>query len=335
MKIYVVIDPLITDSDSWESNLPSMLHGYADANNLNDVTIEEISDLNLIKSLFQSRKIEDTDKFVFPNAWTSMTIYIKHWAENYNVHPEMIGLWSRGCYINLDEEYRPLGDRNWRKVHERSSFRCLDKSFFISEYHKEQFRIYVSKFVFPERLHIIPFPMDYLDLEMSNYKESFYKQDLVIFPWSKYSEFQEKIVYDFIRVFTNMKVLFAQEHAPMERFQLLNQIARSKVAFLPYGSPNIGKEIYECILLGAIPLVPDLEGFHDIVPAEFRYPPEWTQNIFNYSKYAPDLLEKIKTLVHDYDSYKPLLDATHEKLYKKYYDSEHIVKEIFGNDKRN
>lgn len=335
MKIYVIIDKLITDDDSWETNLTSLLRGYIDANNLQEIDVTEISDLKLIKTLFQTRQIDDKDLFLFPNSWTSMTVYIKHWAENYNVHPRMIGLWSRGCYINLDEEYRPLGDRNWRKVHERSSFRCLDKSFFISEYHKEQFRIYVSKHVFPERLHVIPFPMDYLNLEMISYRESFFKQDLVIFPWSKYSELNEKIVYDFIRVFSNMKVLFAQEHAPMERFQLLNQIARSKVAFLPYNSPNIGKEIYECILLGAIPLVTDLDGLRDMVPEEFRYPPEWTQSIFNYSKYAPELVAKIESLVKNYDDYKPLLESTGEKLFEKFYDSEHIIKEIFDNINKN
>lgn len=331
-KIFVIIDPLITDENSWESHLTSILHGYIESSNQESkYLVQEITDLSLVKQYFQTGYINTNDKFVFPNAWTSMTTYVKHWSENYQIPVNMIGFWSRGCYINQDSEYRPLNNRNWRKVYERASFRCLDKSFFISKFHKEQFRIYVSKFVFPERLNVMPFPLEYLTLEMALYKDSYYKQNMIIFPWNKYSEFQEQIVYDFIRVFKDVKVIFAQERVPLTREQLLNQISKAKIAFLPYDSPNIGKEIYEYLLLGTIPLVPDIEGFKDLLPAEFRYPQEWTSNIFNYSKFAPDLIFKIKYLIENYDSYIPLIKEYQVNLFENFYDSEPIIKEIFGN----
>jgi hypothetical protein len=335
-KIFVVIDPLITDENSWESHLSSMLHGYVEASEQeDDYQIQQVTDLSLIKTYFQTGYITSEDKFVFPNAWSTMTIYVKHWSENYDIPVEMIGFWTRGCYINQDPEYRPMNDRNWRKVHERASFRCLDKSFFISEFHKEQFRIYVSKFVFPERLNITAFPLDYLDLEMSAYRDGYFKQNVLIFPWDKYTDIQEQIMYDFIRVYKDIKIVFAQENVPITRHQLLTQISRSKVAFLPYDHPNIGKEIYECLLLGTIPLVPDIEGFEDLVPHEFRYPAEWTNNIFNYSKYAPDLISKIKDLIDNYDSYQSLINDHKSYLYETYFDSEKIIHQIFGNTERN
>jgi hypothetical protein len=330
-RVYVVIDPLITDENSWESHLASILHGYVESTKPDEFEVVQITDPSLIKQHFQNGVITPDDLFVFPNAWTSMTVYVRHWSENYQVPVKMIGFWSRGCYLNLDSEYRPLNDRNWRKVHERASFRCLDKSFFISEFHKEQFRIYVSKFVFPERLNVMPFPLEYLVLDMSLYKDSYFKQSMVIFPWNKYSTLQEQIVYDFIRVYKDIKVIFAQERLPLTRDQLLNQVAKAKVAFLPYDSPNIGKEIYECFLLGTIPLVPDIEGLKDLVPLDFRYPPEWTANIFNYSKFAPDLTGKIKHLIENYDFYIPLIKEQQTHLFETFYDSEPIIKEIFGN----
>lgn len=333
-RIFVVIDPLITDENSWEMHLSSMLHGYVEASDMHDYQIEEVNDLAVLKTYFQTGYITVQDKFVFPNAWTSMTVYVKHWSENYNIPVEMIGLWSRGCYINQDPEYRPMNDRNWRKVHERASFRCLDRSYFISEYHKEQFRIYVSKFVFPERLNISAFPLDYLNMELLQYKDDYYKQNMIIFPWDKYSQLHEQIMYDFIRVFKDIKVIFAQEKEPLPRHQLLIQLAKTKVALLPYEHPNIGKEIYECLILGTIPLVPDIEGMRELVPEQFRYPIEWTQNIFNYCKYAPDLIKKIETLCHDYDTYLPIINKQKEYLFKEFYDSQKIIEQIFGNDKR-
>lgn len=330
--IYVVIDPLITDDNSWEPHIASLLHGYVEASDLDsEFKIEQITDLHLLKSYFQHGVIKSNDRFIFPNAWTSMVTYVKHWSENYQIPVEMIGFWSRGCYINQDSEFRPLNDRNWRKVHERASHRCLDKSYFISEFHKEQFRIYVSKNVFPERLHVSEFPLDYLNLESATFTEANFKQNLLIFPWSKYTDFHEQIMYDFIRVFKDIGVLFAQEKRPMERYQVLNQISKSKVAFLPYTFPNIGKEIYECALLNTITLVPDIEGFKEFVPDEFRYPPEWTDGIFNYCRYAPELTEKIKMLTYHYDDYKPIIEYQQEHLYKTFFNSEKIVKELFGN----
>lgn len=329
-RIYVVIDPLITDENSWESHLASLIHGYVESTEPNNYEVKQLTDLEYIKKDFQSGYITTDDLFIFPNAWSTMTTYIKHWSENYDIPVKMIGFWSRGCYINHDDEYRPMNDRNWRKVHERASFRCLDKSFFISEYHKEQYRIYVSKFVFPERLNIIKFPLDYLPMELSEYKDDFFKQDMIVFPWSKYTNLHEQIIYDFIRVFTHAQVIFAQEHNPLERYQLMNQIAKSKVAFLPYAYPNIGKEIYECLILGTIPLVPDIDGFKDLVPDEFRYPAEWTASIFNYCKYAPELTAKINGLMANYQTHLPLITEYQNKLFTNYFDSSEIINEIFG-----
>ena len=126
-KIFVIIDPLITDENSWESHLTSILLGYIESSNQESkYLVQEVTDLSLVKQYFQTGYINVNDKFVFPNAWTSMTTYVKHWSENYQIPVNMIGFWSRGCYINQDSEYRPLNNRNWRKVYERASFRCLD-----------------------------------------------------------------------------------------------------------------------------------------------------------------------------------------------------------------
>lgn len=328
--IYVVIDNLVSKEDAWETHLTSILHGYIDACNLDtEYSIIQLTDASLIKQYFETKIIKPSDKFVFPNAWTSMTTYVKHWSEIYQIPVEMIGFWTQGCYINGDSEFRPLNNRDWRKVFERASFRCLDKSFFISEYMKEQFRIYISKLVFPERLHVMPFPLDYLSMELSQYRDSYFKKDLIVFPWHKFSTIHEQIMYDWIRVFKDYQIVFAQERLPLERHQLLNQLAKAKIAFLPYNAPNIGKEIYECMLLETIPLVPNIEGLEDLVPEEFRYPVEWTDTIFNYCKFAPDITSKVRDLMENFGKYKPILKAHQEYLNEKYFDSEAVIKELF------
>lgn len=328
-SIYIVLDSLLTNEDDWETHFGSILLGYVHSRDLNNIQVEEHYELAPIKDKFEKKEIQPGSLFIFPNAWSPATTYIKHWSETFQIPIKSVGFWSKGCYIGNDPEFRPLNDRNWRKVYERANFRCLDKSFFVSEYFKEQFRIYVSKAVFPDRLTIAPFPLDYLPIDIASFKDNYYKQDIVVFPWSTYSTLEEQFVYDFIRVFKDIKVIFAQEHEPLTRHQLLTQLSKAKVAFLPYTYPNIGKEIYECFLLDTIPLVPDIDGLRDIVPSEFRYPPEWTSNILNYCQYAPDLVNKIKELTYNYSDYKVIIDEQRSYLHMEHFNSDQIIQEIF------
>jgi hypothetical protein len=81
--------------------------------------------------------------------------------------------------------------------------------------------------------------------------------------------------------------------------------------------------------------VPDLELYRDIVPDEFRYPPEWTETIFNYCRYAPDMSLKINDLIVNFEKYKPLMIEHTNKLSEKMYDSVNIINEIFGTYNKN
>lgn len=332
-KIFVLLDNLVIDDHSWETHVSSLLQGYVDSTGKeSEYDIIEINDLSIIKMYFENDKINDTDVFIFPNAWSYMPQYIKHWSEVYQKKIRTIGYWSNSCSVNEDPIYRPLMDRNWRKVFERSSFRCLDKSFFISENFKENFRIYVSKNVFPQRLNVSRFPLDYLEIEMGLYREmNPYKLDQMIFPWSKYLEIHYQIMYDFKRSFRDTRVLFPQEKQKVGHEEILNLTAKSKVAFLPYQSTDIGKEIYECLLLGTIPVVPNIPEMNEYLPEEFLIPVEWINNIFNYCEHGPKVVKHIRNMIDYHTSYETILTEQQKILHDKYYDSEDFIKEIFGN----
>jgi hypothetical protein len=328
-NIFVITDELlITDRDSWETNTASLLCGYVEACNL-DYKIHTISNLNEIYKEF-TNNVKKNDIFLFTNAWSPIITYVKHWSELRSIKVKMLGMFHVGSYTDFDQNYTPLKDKKWRISHEHEVAKCLDKLYFISDVELGKFCTEI-KGIGTTHCKVIAFPLDYLDLELSSPKENFYKQDIVIFPWENYTLFHEQILYDFIRVFKNIKVYFAQEHQPIDRRPLLNQMAKSKLAFLPYTSSNIGKEVYECLLLETIPLVPDTGVFKTLVPDEFRYPLEWTTNIFNYSKYAENLTNKIKELIYNYDNYIKLIQQTQEYLNKKYFNSEQLMQEIFVN----
>ena len=329
IKVYVIVDMLLTEEYSWETNVTSLFQGYIDASDKTNYSIEEIKDISLIKNLFSTNQINKDDIFLFTNAWTTSIQYIKHWSELYKIPVKLIGFWSRGCFINSDAEFRPLNDRSWRKSHESTNMKCLDNSLFLNDWYLKQFQTEISRDRYLSTLEICKFPLDYLSLELSLIKGSYYKQNMIIFPWANYNSLHEQIVYDFIRVFKKTHVIFAQEYSSMERSMLINQISKAKISFLPYTHSNIGQEIYECFLLETIPIVPDIAGFQDLVPDEFRYPPEWTASIFNYCKYAPELTDYIQRILDNYDDLIPTIINHQEKLTEKYFDSAEIIKKIF------
>jgi hypothetical protein len=52
ITIYVISDNLVTEPNSWETHLASILQGYIEANKLDTYTIKDISSLSDIKELF-------------------------------------------------------------------------------------------------------------------------------------------------------------------------------------------------------------------------------------------------------------------------------------------
>jgi hypothetical protein len=330
-KLYVIVDSLFSNESDWEWQILPLLQGYIDSMDIQNYEVLQVNSLQEVQSLFQNNAVSKLDTFICTNGWSPMVAYIRHLAEGIKIKPRIVSFWSNGCFNNTDSTFRPLNDRNWRKVYERAHHRCSDKSFFCSEYFKEQFRIYVAKRVFTDRLTVMPFPLDYLLGELAEYRDGYFKTDVILFPWGKetYNTMQEQIIYDVIRVFRDKQVIFAQENGAMPREQILKQIARSKCVFLPYASANIGKEIYECLILGAVPLVPALPGFVEFLPEEFLYPMEWTDTIFNYCIHAPKLIERISDIVNDYGKYVNLISETEQRLTATRFSSVKFMEEIF------
>lgn len=341
-RIAVVPDNIGTDSESsWQEHVSSILSGYIDASNLqNQYNVTEYQDLTELRNEILNKKFNNGDKVIFTNAWAGQVVFVRHWAETAGLKLEYIGMWNRASYLDEDLEYKTRFkrgksvNRGWRNIHEYSMHRTLTKNLFMKQSHKDKFQLEISRSSRKSernKFHCCGFPLEYLDVELSGYSDTYYKQRHIFFPYSEYSSFQERILYDMLRTLPDVQILFSRDRSAFTRHQKLSFLTKSKVAYLPYSSPNIGKEIYECTLLDTIPFVPDFKEFRDMVPSEFRYPIEWTKNIMSYSRYGAEFIKRIEDLVDNYDLYLPLLQETRSALQKNYYDSESFIKQIFDN----
>jgi hypothetical protein len=331
MKVIIVHDPVVFDSDSWESHIASVIQGYIDSKEI-ECELIETDDIVKLKQLFEDGQIGPEDTFVFPNAWTTIPGYLKHWGEVYDVKFKTMGFWPHGCFINTDPVYRPKKDRQWRKVFERVSHRGIDESFFINDFFKTQFKHIVAKTVHNSRLKICKYPIDYLGMELSNY-QSYFKKDAILFPFKNYEELDEQILYDLKRVFVplGIDVIIAHEEMMLNRDQYLKTLASVKAVFMPFRYESIGVELYEAMLLNTIPLAVDWSIYGDMLPNELKYDPSITENIFNYCKDAPVITNKLKDYIENYDMYRSIVENQTQHITKTYYDSSEFLEKLFGN----
>jgi hypothetical protein len=327
MTVYVVSDlHHIVDKNSWETHVSSTILGYLEvlSHDLQDShdTVSNISDVYSIELLIKSKVITSDDVFVFTNAWTSNIPMIKSWCEFNDIYPKMYGFWHQDLVSAPGHMYP------WRKAYNTAICKCLHGNFFLFKEHRDDFEAGIGRKL--KSLQTCKFPLEYLGLELAKLRNSFKKSDMIVFPFYNWEEFHESIFYDWKRSFKGIQPVFCNEKDRLTREHLMNQIATAKVAWLPYDMPNLGQQIYECLLLGTIPLVPNLPGMEKLVPEEFMYPYEWTKNVINYSAHAPDLISMIYEFNSNYESYYTLIESQVDYLTENYYDSEDFLKRIFG-----
>jgi hypothetical protein len=336
MNIFVVVDPLLSKEDSWEYHIAAILQGYADSikdisSDNQVISIEQVTDISSLKAKFETKFISDEDVFVISNAWASSLPIIKSWADMFNCSAKFIGFRTGGNWLPSSPDFNDFDIHDtWQKLHETTLSNLLDKSLFIDEIDLKNFHRIVTKKKFVDKLHVSPFPLDYLDIELEMYYMDSYKKEMIIFPWAEFNIFHERMFYDFLRVFKSpIQAIWPQENARLDRHLLMPMIAKSKIAFLPYDVPNIGKEIYECLILETITLVPDFECFRHLVPDEFRYPAHWTKNMMSYTKHISGLYDMIGDLLLNYDTFIPVMQKKREELYNMRFNSTGLIQHVF------
>jgi hypothetical protein len=296
------------------------------------VSVEQVTDVLSLKAKFETNFITDDDVFVISNSWASQLHIIKSWADKYNCSAKFIGFRCSGAWLPSSPDFNDYDiHETWQKTYEYNCSNLLDVSLFIDDVDLDNFHRTVTKKKFLDKQHVSPFPLDYLDIELETYFMDTYKKEMIIFPWDEFNIFHERMFYDFIRVFKNpIQAIWPQENSKLDRHLLMPMLAKSKIAFLPYRVPNMGIEIYECLILETIPLVPDFECFRHLVPDQFRYPAHWTHNMMSYTKHIYQLYDMIGDLLVNYNSYVPIMQEKREELYATRFNSTGLIKHVFS-----
>lgn len=323
-NVYILHDNWNSDLTDWDGHIKTFVQDYITENNL-PYQVHEIFGEQEMRKEFERKTFTSYDKIIYPNVWGAMPIYVKHLIENSRtVPPKTYGFWRRGSFINADANYRPIWNRDYRKSFERALHRCIDKSFLLTDLHVNQFRHFICRpKLKPWRAIKCNFPLKNIPNDIRNdITET--KQDLIVFPFKNPTQLEDKIIYDLKRTMAPTMVHAINENHKITREQYLYQCSTAKIMFLPLHYESIGQFIYEAYALKCIPVVPDIEYYRDFVPEEFRYNPEVTLNIYNYTLMADQLTNKLKHLIVHYNEYMDVIEQKLKYLTDTYYTTEFL-----------
>lgn len=307
--IYVCVDNLLyNDEYSWERHIPKVIQKYINTHKLNNkFVVIEFNDVQQMQYRFENELISNNDIFLFTNPLSFNVMHIKQLIDCSAFRCKMIGMWSDGVWNTNNLKYLKCKNIKPYQLHELSIVSSLDKNLFPNNISRNMFRTMYGDMMnavdMNSKLSVVKYPLNILIDILKPLHRKWYKQNRIVMPWSIQTTDMRNIYYDLERSFMTKIISLYDYDTDIQNTQILVELSKAKVAFLPYTSPNIGVEIYECLILETIPLVPySMKQIYPFIPDIFTYPDVWTKNIKKYIQTAPNLIYKLYDVIDNYDT---------------------------------
>lgn len=266
--------------------------------NFGGTNIYKSAQLEKIAKLFCEGEVKDGDYFLYTDAWNPTVIQLKYMAELLGVNIRIGGMWHAGSYDPQDFLGRLIGDASWVRKAEMSMYDCYDDNFFATRFHID---LFTNTFWDDDRdidrqlLHSIRqvgWPMEYIETELSEYK-GMAKEDIILFPHRIAPEKQPE-VFDYIAEQMPEYQFIKCQELDLTKPEYHTLLGKAKLVFSANLQETLGISVYEGLVVGAIPMVPDRLSYSEMWSDNFKYPSEWTSSLAA----AKENIENIKAYIH-------------------------------------
>ena len=299
--------------------------------NFGGTNIYKAAQISKIAELFCNGKVKDGDYFLYTDAWNPTVIQLKYMAELLGVKIRIGGMWHAGSYDPYDFLGRLIGDTPWVRNAEMAMYECYDDNFFATKFHID---IFTQTFFEDDRdiarqlLHSIRqvgWPMEYIKTELQEYK-GMEKEDIILFPHRIAPEKQPE-VFDYIaEQMPEYKFIKCQE-LNLSKEEYHNLLGKAKMVFSANLQETLGISVYEGLVVGAIPLVPDRLSYTEMWSDTFKYPSEWTRDLESTKKNIEQIKARIRILMKSNEDLGELMDSEKAKV-NQFYSGEKLIERI-------
>lgn len=298
--------------------------------NFGGTNIYKSAQLEQIARLFCEGKIKDGDYFLYTDAWNPTVIQLKYMAELLGIKLRIGGMWHAGSYDPQDFLGRLIGDASWVRKAEMSMYDCYDDNFFATRFHID---LFTNTFWDDDRdidrqlLHSIRqvgWPMEYIESDLSDYK-NMEKENIILFPHRIAPEKQPE-VFDYLadQMPEYKWIKCQEENLSKEDYHKL--LGKAKLVFSANLQETLGISVYEGLVVGAIPMVPDRLSYSEMWSDMFKYPSEWTTSLELTKKNIENIKAYVRMQMSKNEDMQFAMSQENERVKKFYYGNELVKK---------
>lgn len=301
---------------------PTVYH--RDWNLLGEIYYKTIQFQKLYES-FALGEISPGDTIIFGDAWNPTAMSVKYIELLIEHNITLVGFWRDGIY-NVSSKIRNglfRKPKKWAQSFERGLYGAFDHNCFITQDHKERFlRRY--HLVDGEKVHVVGLPYEYITELRKQYKPV-EKENIIVFPHDAIDEDQRNIIKALTNQFPDYTFIDCYELKldNSEYYSLLNR-AKAIMAFnLSETDPT---NIYEGMLFGCVPIIPDRLIYKDIFPDKYQYPSHYTEPPFlNFVRGREYMHDCVHNVIKNYNDLSRDLKKESSEIGQKIFSNQRLI----------
>jgi len=163
--------------------------------------------------------------------------------------------------------------------------------------------------------------MEYIQKIRSKYVVPTVKDNLVIFPHRLAPEKQVDVFKEIAKRLPEYEFVICQEKN-LTKDQYYDLLGRAKVVFSANLQETLGISMYEGVVFGATPVVPDYLSYDEMYPPEVKYPASW---ILGSEKKIDNLAKVVDNAVKNYAHLVSLVEKSNPH---KFFNADVLVEKI-------
>jgi len=283
--------------------------------------------LRTIMDMLLRGEIKNGDVFVFVNAWNFVAVPLSYFKDEYGLDIKLIGFWGNALFNQESPMWQRFKRKykSWGREFEHSLFQSYDMNCFLCEEHATLFFNKYSRLKRKGNWEVTGFPFEYIAKRVVNKP----KEDIVLFPYEINSDIQVKVFQGLSSELKQYQFVFAQEHHN-NRMLYLDLLRKSKSVFCGREAEANPVVLWEAMVNGVFPMMPDKLMYYYVFPSKYHYPRELSSAKNNKFLYLLrnrfQMADFVRGVMDGYeDSVQGLLEDA-EVMRVKYYGNERFLK---------
>ena len=333
------INPELRHVDHWRTIVPSMLeHNGYDVNIIqgddlvpNDSgllgeTYYKTSQFASICDNMLRGMISPNDVFIIGDAWNPTVLSIRYMSDIHKLNLKIIGFWRDGIYdvdskIWMNTVRQP---RQWSRAFERSLFTAYDYNCFLSQVRADKFK---SRYNFKRDNKVVVSGFPYGGIrELRDAYPHIEKEDIIVLPHDSFNEDQRDIFKALQRYLSDYKFVDCAE-LRLSRTEYYDVLIRAKGIMAINLSESDPTNIYEGMVFGCVPIVPNRLVYNEVFPEKYHYNSYYTQPpMLNFVRGREYMHNAIRNVIDNYSKLSDELFRDSIDIENKYFSNDELLR---------